>query len=250
MPPPVTSAGQLASECRYQYSQGPPDIRTLTKRVESIEKGLPQVNEAEKEPHSLVVDSVSHSCRSTTLSISPAHATTTASLLSMPEVRALLGVFPPGLFMDREVSISNSFFSSTSLPPLDAESDRLVEAFFTHVHLETPILDEYAFRATYVSARQNQVPDEVTSALIYVILGLGSAVTASTENILAAGEAYISAALGILSRQYLSSWRTDITLAQALLLAARFFGYRMQPLQSWKLVHMASTNVQQYFYLR
>lgn len=39
-------------------------------------------------------------------------------------------------------------------------------------------------------------------------------------------------------------------LAQALLLAARFFGYRMEPLQSWKLVHMASTTVQQYFYLR
>jgi hypothetical protein len=63
----------------------------------------------------------------------------------MPEVRAPLGVFPPGLFMDREISISNSFFGSTSLPPLGAESDRLVEAFFTHVHLETPILDEDAF---------------------------------------------------------------------------------------------------------
>lgn len=168
----------------------------------------------------------------------------------MPEVRALLGVFPPGLFMDREISILNLFPGKTPLPPLDVESDRLVEAFFTHVHLETPILDEDAFRAIYISARQKQLSDEVASALVYVILGLGSAVTASAEEVLGAGEAHLSAALGILSRHYLCSWRADISLAQGLLLAARFFGYRMKPLQSWKLVHMASTTVQQYFYLR
>jgi hypothetical protein len=240
----------MGIECRYHPSKSTPDIRSLTRRVESIEKGLPPVAESEKTSHSTVLDPYGHSCRCTTLSIPRAHATTTASLLSMPEVRALLGVFPPGLFMDREISISNSFFGSTSLPPLDAESDRLVEVFFTHVHLETPILDEEPFRSTYVAARQNHSSDEVTSALIYVILSLASAVIASTEEVLGAGEAYISAALGILSRHYLCSWRADISLAQALLLAARFFGYRMQPLQSWKLVHMASTTVQQYFYLR
>lgn len=90
----------------------------------------------------------------------------------------------------------------------------------------------------------------MTSALICVILALGSAVTASADEVLGAGEAHISAALGILSRHYLCSWCADISLAQALLLVARFFGYRMEPLQSWKLVHMASTTVQQYFYLR
>lgn len=240
----------MGIECRYQHSQSKQDIRSLTKRVESIEKGLPPVTESEKASHSTVLDSDRHSCRCTTLSIPRAHATTTASLLSMPEVRALLGVFPPGLFMDREISISDPLFGSTSPPPLNADSDHLIEAFFTHVHLETPILDEDAFRATCVSARQHELSYEVTSALIYVILGLGSAVMASAEEVLGAGEAHISAALGILSRHYLCSWRTDISLAQALLLAARFFGYRMQPLQSWKLVHMASTNVQQYFYLR
>ena len=240
----------MGIECRYQSGKSKPDIRSLTRRVESIEKGLPPVAESEKASHSTVLDPYGHSCRCTTSSIPRSHATTTASLLSMPEVRALLGVFPPGLFMDREISISNSFFGSTSLPPLDAESDRIVEVFFSHVHLETPILDEDAIRSTYVAARQNHSPDEVTSALIYVILALGCAVTASADEVLGAGEAHISAALGILSRHYLCSWRVDISLAQALLLAARFFGYRMQPLQSWKLVHMASTTVQQYFYLR
>jgi hypothetical protein len=217
----------------------------LTKRIESIEKGLPAV----QEPDNISIDTFhSGACRCAALSIPQAHATTTASLLSMPEVRTLLGVFPSSLFIDREVSPVALLSSSITLPTLTADLDHLVEAFFAYIHVETPILDEHAFRAVYIAAKHNQVSDEIASALILVVLSLGAAVTASASDLAGAGEMYILPALGILSRHYLTSWQGDIALAQALLLAARLFGYRMRPFQAWKLVHMAATSVQQYLF--
>ncbi|OQV08594.1 Fungal specific transcription factor domain-containing protein isoform 2 [Cladophialophora immunda] len=185
------------------------------------------------------------------------HSTTTESLLSTASVRALLGEFPRGMFLKTEsaralpqnVHLGNQ--QVTAFPETErAEMDGLVDCFFRLAHREIPILDQNHFLSCYRRFLERDAWDDIDSALCLMVLAIGavvqnppSAANQSAEVSSPGGE-YLSAALKILIPDIMQSFWSTIALPQATLLAAKYFGYLMRPLKSWRFIHLASTNVQ------
>ena len=195
-----------------------------------------------------------------TMNIPWSHSTTTASLLRTAEVQSLLGDFPPDIFLKAEasrpipdcLSLNPRSHEHLSFPPLLQEvTDRLVEAYFAYVHVEVPILNKGSFLKLYDRVSSQPIQKNIELALCLVVFALGFVTTSepSADDLYskaswAPGGQYLSPALDILMQEYMTSFGTSIILPQALLLAAKYFGHVLRPLQSWKLTHMASTNIQ------
>ncbi|OQE05429.1 hypothetical protein PENVUL_c024G06859 [Penicillium vulpinum] len=193
------------------------------------------------------------------MSIPIGHTTTTEYMLHMNRVKTLFGEFPPDLFiraeskrhMPHQLSFVPGTITASQLPILDeASTYPLVEAYFKYVHVEMPILDKDQFWGLYdhhIGAGLNVGCD---SALCLAVLALGSAAleqvdpTKSSSPYWVPGANFISPALQILMNEYLLSFCPTITLPQSLILISKYFGFLLRPLQSWKLIHMASTSIQ------
>lgn len=193
------------------------------------------------------------------MSIPIGHTTTTEYMLHMNKMKVLFGEFPPDLFIraesNRQIPYQLSFVPGTitesQLPALDELSSYpLVEAYFRHVHVEMPILDKPQFLEIYHHHVRAGLKVDCDSALCLAILALGSAAleqvdpTKSKSPHWVPGADYISPALQILMNEYLLSFCPTITLPQSLILVSKYFGFLLRPLQSWKLIHMASTSIQ------
>jgi len=187
------------------------------------------------------------------------HSTTTESLLSSNNVKSLLGDFPRDIFMRSEtkrslpdnLSFGQGFGNLDDLPTIEPEiTNSLVETYFENVHAEIPILHQGDFLNLYNKSLEVGLSNDVDSALCLVVLALGSIATTKLDMALddpiqwAPGSDFMACALRILIRSFLTTFGTSVALPQALLLAAKYFGYLLLPLQSWRLVHMASTNIQ------
>ena len=195
------------------------------------------------------------------MTIPPGHLTTTGSLLVSEKLKTLLGDFPVDFFLDTETRravpdsllFTNRPDSHTILPEVDAEvTGHLVEAFFSLVHSEHPILNKDSFSRSYRSVLENGLGRDLDSALCLVCFALGEVAQLMptslelTDTTWAPGAKYMSMALPALIDEFMGSFGTSIVLPQALYLAARYFGFLARPVQSWKLVHMASTNLQHF----
>lgn len=132
----------------------------------------------------------------------------------------------------------------------EASTYPLVEAYFKHVHVEMPILDKDQFSGLYDHHIRAGLSVDCDSALCLAVLALGSAAleqvdpTKSSSPYWVPGADFISPALQILMNEYLLSFCPTITLPQSLILISKYFGFLLRPLQSWKLIHMASTSIQ------
>ncbi|KAJ5349289.1 transcriptional regulator family: Fungal Specific TF [Penicillium brevicompactum] len=193
------------------------------------------------------------------MSIPTGHTTTTEYMLHMNKVKTLFGEFPPDLFiraesnrhMPPQLSFVPGTINTEQLPILDeGNTYPLVEAYFKYVHIEMPILDKDQFLALYDRHIRSGLKVDCDSALCLAVLALGSAAleqTDPTKSVSAywvPGGDYISPALQILMNEYLLSFCPTITLPQSLILISKYFGFLLRPLQSWKLIHMASTSIQ------
>ncbi|EXJ72623.1 uncharacterized protein A1O5_03769 [Cladophialophora psammophila CBS 110553] len=185
------------------------------------------------------------------------HSTTTENLLSTGPVRALLGDFPRGMFLKTESArilpqnIRLGNLHVTAFPEIDrAETDCLVDCFFRLAHREIPILDQNHFLSCYRQFLERDTWGDIDSALCLMVLAVGAVVqnppstSVQGADISSPGGEYLSAAMKILVPDIMQSFWSTITLPQATLLAAKYFGYLLRPLQSWRFVHLASTNVQ------
>ncbi|PWY94526.1 hypothetical protein BO94DRAFT_581917 [Aspergillus sclerotioniger CBS 115572] len=192
------------------------------------------------------------------------HTTTTEDLLRMDIVQDLIGEFPPDLFISTEasrevppeLSFSPREFARDHLPTIEEpETDLLVKAFFNLVHPEIPMIDECDFRKLYRSVLEHGLQDNCDSALCLIVFALGSAVTEHCDAampdpvFMVPGSRFLSPALQIVIRESLVSFNLGLALPQALILASKYFGYLLRPLQSWKMIHLASTSIQ-YIYER
>ncbi|CAG8161087.1 unnamed protein product [Penicillium salamii] len=193
------------------------------------------------------------------MSIPIGHTTTTEYMLHMNKVKTLFGEFPPDLFIRAEskrhmphtLSLVPGPIATDQLPVLDqAHSYPLVEAYFKYVHMEMPILNKGHFLGLHDRHVRSGLRVDCDSALCLAVLALGSAALEqidpkkSTSPYWVPGEDYISPALQILMNKYLLSFCPTITLPQSLILISKYFGFLLRPLQSWKLIHMASTSIQ------
>ncbi|KAJ5591610.1 uncharacterized protein N7459_001979 [Penicillium hispanicum] len=193
------------------------------------------------------------------MSIPIGHTTTNETLLHLKTVKTLFGEFPRDVFLrtestrhvPRSLSCVPYLIAEQDLPSLnEADVAPLVDAYFRHVHVEMPIVD----RAEFLQTLQHYITSgpriDCDFALCLVVLALGCASleqidpskTASADWV--PGAQYISPGLQILIREHASSFSFPVNLPRGLILASKYFGFLLRPLQSWKLVHMASTSIQ------
>ena len=187
------------------------------------------------------------------------HSTTTGSLLSSPQVRVLVGEFEQDVFTRMEAQravppqISISFATeSTMLWPVlgDETIDRLTGQFFSRVHIHHPVLDRDDFLSRLQICRGAGFPRCIDSALCFVVFALAEAGSLTPndaerfDDTWTPGMDYFRPALQCLLEEYTSCFSTNVPLAQGLFFCAAYYGYLTRPLQSWRLNHMASTNLQ------
>lgn len=191
------------------------------------------------------------------LTIPLGHQTSTGNLLVLPQLRSLVGQYPDEFFFKVEDTRSRSAAVRSILDPLghaedpsviDRDSaDVYLEQFFLLVYPFHPFLDRDVLVHQYEERMTRGLGLDDQSALLLAIFALGA--TASDdierERTRHSGDDLIQQALKILYASWTLSFRGDITLAQGLVLCALYFTYTVEPLMAWRLVHMASTTIQQ-----
>ncbi|CAG1983959.1 unnamed protein product [Fusarium graminearum] len=195
----------------------------------------------------------------TTMDIPLSHSSTTGNLLRSAPAKALLGHYPPDLFLHIELRrpvpeglrLNATPASQIDIPLVSPnETDHLVRNYFQLVHRFHPILDQRAFYELYDRVLDRGPQPDLPSALVLVVLALGT-VAAETPNRMDAcwspGIRFFTPAVRLLLTESLGSFGGDPLLPQALYLAALYYSYLSRPLLAWRLVHMASTDVQHYW---
>ncbi|KAJ3529546.1 hypothetical protein NM208_g9706 [Fusarium decemcellulare] len=195
----------------------------------------------------------------TTMAIPLSHSTTTGNLLRSAPARALLGDYPQDIFLHIELGRSIPTSLSLTPKPLNQieipaisrdEADELVHTFFTLVHRFYPILDEGEFRRLYDDVFTQDLSPNLATAIVLIVLALGSVSDANYDASTPSwepGSRFSSPAISILLTVGLESFGSSLLLPQSLYLAAVYYSFLARPLQAWRLVHMASTDVQHYW---
>lgn len=213
------------------------------------------------------------------ITIPPKHRTSASHLLLLPQIARLAGDYPEDYFFGLENArprtsaahflLEGSTNSSDEHLNIDKSSwDSYVDVFFDIVQPFHPFLNDHELRAQCEEVRSQGFGSDPKSALVMTVLALGSTVSApvrapprqgdsspmdvsrstSPESSNAGspnGGILMQRALRILFASWMVSFGGDIIMSQALLLCALYFTYTVDPLMAWRLVHMASTSIQQ-----
>ncbi|KAM0360604.1 hypothetical protein ACHAO7_006768 [Fusarium culmorum] len=160
------------------------------------------------------------------------HSSTTGNLLRSAPAKALLGHYPPDLFLHIELRrpvpeglrLNATPASQIDIPSVSPnETDHLVRNYFQLVHRFHPILDQRAFYELYDRFLDRGPQPDLPSALVLVVLALGT-VAAETPNRMDAcwspGIRFFTPAVRLLLTESLGSFGGDPLLPQALYLAA------------------------------
>lgn len=190
------------------------------------------------------------------LSIPPEHKTSSNYLLSLPQVKSLVGDYPPDLFFRLESSEQLPFETEWSNPPSPQQPWRidenyaadLVNSFFSSAHQHHPLLDENEFRGIYDQFIKKGPDSSIESALCMVVLAIGEAAMpeadiSSLKN-LPPGIRFINHAMPALIYQSSWSFSFNLSLPQALVLSSIYYAYIVRPLRSWRMVYSAATILQ------
>ncbi|KAF4331784.1 hypothetical protein FBEOM_14444 [Fusarium beomiforme] len=126
-------------------------------------------------------------------------------------------------------------------------ADDLLEKYFTLVHPFHSFIDRQELVILYENAMDHGLGSDNQSALVLAVLALGA--TASdpidSQKTQYSGDGLTQEAVRIVYKSWDSSFGGDIILSQAIILCALYFTYKVEPLAAWRLVHMASTTIQQ-----
>lgn len=208
--------------------------------------------------HSLL-SSFDTQVRDNLMDIPISHSTTTGSLLRSGPVRALLGDYPPDIFLHIEISrplpeplnFQATPLDCAKLPDLDrSRSESLIQSFIDRVHHYHPILSPSEIWRINGMVMDCGLDTGLSSSLLLTVLALGEVARdrpSSHSDPWMPGIDLLRPALGILMTKALSSFGNDLMLPQTLYLAGLYYSYLSRPLQAWRLVHMASTDVQHYW---
>lgn len=133
------------------------------------------------------------------------------------------------------------------LPMQKAVEDGYLNRYLTLVYPFHPFLNRDDVIAQYETTLSQGLQSDTQSALVMAILALGA--TASDPIDIRkdthTGDPFIQKAMEILFAAWAFSFSGDILTSQGLVLCALYFAYTPEPLMAWRLIHMASTSVQQ-----
>lgn len=187
------------------------------------------------------------------------HRTTSASLFAFPQIQTMIGKYPENIFLHIESQrtvecgigrMPSLFHSLNSIDHQRETTEPLVRQFFANIHPHLPVLDHDNFLQTYNSFVQDGAHEDSDTALCLMVLSLGRL----SLNIHHTGEPTSGTEVGdsgLFQTAYqltFSQWSMTITpnpsLLMSLIYGALHLCYLFQPLQAWKLTHMASTSLQ------
>ncbi|CAG9941829.1 unnamed protein product, partial [Clonostachys rosea f. rosea IK726] len=186
------------------------------------------------------------------------HQTSTSNVLVLPQCRALVGDYPGEFFFRVESSrfraaearslISPSHENSQQQDQLErAICDQYLDSYLARVYPFHPFLHRDEVVKIYGEVMGRQVGFDQESALVLAIVALGAValepVDSQAED--RPWEVYFRRALRILLASWTFNFSGDVTIPQALVLCAVYFTYTAEPLMAWRLIHMASTSIQQ-----
>ncbi|KAL3480976.1 hypothetical protein BJX99DRAFT_253960 [Aspergillus californicus] len=272
--PRCSTCETLQTQCVYQEQTQP----TAAERLEKIESlleahsvaiadlsnNLPREGSAplsdhnardEAEPSLIPKDSFTPPL----FNIPIGHRSTTSSILVLPQVRPLAGEFPHDTFFRLEAcrpSLGDLPFSSESpdyqdlLVPDPARSNELLGYFFELVYPYHPLFEREELRMLFERVAERGLRQDEKSAVYLVVIALGLIASEPRRQSEVAehempGFAHFNAAFRILVAAWANSFGSNVVLAQGLVLSALYLLYLMRPLQAWRLIHMASTSIQQ-----
>lgn len=193
------------------------------------------------------------------LTIPLQHRTSSNYLLTLPMMKSLIGENPPDLFYRLEARkpvpaalATDQLHLNSSSNPLSgftsSEADQLAASFFANAHPTHPVLDQDEFWAIYDVFKQSLLGDTLEGALCMVVLAVGAVAQSAPDTYLFSetppGMYLMQKALPTLIFQASWSFSSNLLLPQALVLASVYFAYIVRPLQSWKLIQAASSNLQ------
>ena len=193
------------------------------------------------------------------MNIPVGHGTTSEDLLRTSQANRLLGDYPNNIFLlierkrklPEEISLKlNPWHGTLSALQENPSWQDLIRRYFDHVNPKHPILNEETLQVLLASTDLQLDTLDVQGALILMVLALGQVAQASPEAIKGGalpGNQYFLPALGVLMREWPLSFQTDLRLSQALFLAASWYNHLCWPMQAWRMIHMASTNIQHAF---
>ncbi|KAF7554865.1 hypothetical protein G7Z17_g2584 [Cylindrodendrum hubeiense] len=272
--------------CEYRnlegYGKAPIDtdqVAGILDRLEALERSITNLTSAwnsSASPYDVAVPSASvisgtpraHALSSqlsltaaevnTTMDIPLSHSTTTGSLLHSAPAKTLLGDYPVDIFLNIEMQRPIPEPLCLNPTPLDQieiplisrdDADGLVQNYFDLVHRFYPILDEAEFHKVYDDIVEKGCSPDLSSALVLIVLALGDVSSQSPD--LAQppwfpGCRFLTPAVSILLTEGARSFGNSPTLPQSLYLAGLYYSFLARPLQAWRLVHMASIDVQHY----
>lgn len=192
------------------------------------------------------------------ISIPLGHQTSSSNVLMLPQCRSLLGDYPEEFFFLVEgrrprAAAARSMMASDwnrfqeGLPIDRANADRYLASFMNRVHPFHPFLDSKVVEAIYEEIMDKGIDFDNQSALVLAVLALGATVSDPIDRKAEdrSGEVYIQKALKILFASWTFTFSGEELISQALVLCALYYTYTVEPLMSWRLIHMASTSIQQ-----
>lgn len=193
------------------------------------------------------------------ITIPMGHQTSTSSLLSLPQMRPLVGDYPEDFIFRIEDTRSRSLaldFMAVSGPQAEEKhvdrtiADDYLSSFLALVHAFHPIFDRDQLLASYEDVMREGLGSDVRSGLFLAVLALGATASDPIDDERDhengnTGDACMQRALRILVPAWMISFSGAVQLSQGLILCALYFTYVVQPLTAWRLIHMASTSIQQ-----
>nr|KAK5448455.1 hypothetical protein LTR18_001543 [Exophiala xenobiotica] len=192
------------------------------------------------------------------LTIPLGHQTSTSNLLTLPQMRSLVGEFPEEfLFLVEEnrprlisIEYDAAGQDETDIQNLTLEkvvTDDYLERYLTLVHPYRPMFDPHDLTSQYENVMSQGLQENVRSALLLSIFALGATALhpADCTRLSYPGNDLIKKALRMLFPSWAVTFKGSLELCQGLVLCALYFCYVVEPLMAWRLVHMASTTIQQ-----
>lgn len=187
------------------------------------------------------------------------HFTSASSLFALPRVRNMVGEYPKNYFHDIEDAlplpqpldiIQTSDIQWPSLERLGPQGlDALATAYFACAHPNYPLFTEQDFAGWRSHVFEHGLADTPETAICLTVWALGAVVPGDQPVPLPMdiqaekdqlGLTFFQPALRIILRFSLWGFKPNMTICQALLLAASYFAHLGRPLHSWKMVYFAS----------
>ncbi|TFB01890.1 hypothetical protein CCMA1212_006563 [Trichoderma ghanense] len=165
------------------------------------------------------------------------HQTSTSSLLSLPQMRPLVGDYPEDFIFrvedTRSRSLALDFMAVSGLQAEEKHVDRTVadeylSSFLALVHAFHPIFDRDQLLASYEDVMREGLGSDIRSGVFLAVLALGATASDPIDDgrdheVGNTGDACMQRALRILVPAWMISFSGDVQLSQGLILCALYF---------------------------